>query len=214
MGTHNEFNLLNYRRANRRFVMGKLITYVDQQLLTLEFSAGDTADAPMIVDAFDRVAAALYNGDDLAYRPVSARHEDMLAEISDRVPVVRTEDVFLGQTYQPLNQGWASARCDFAEWPSWPARPQRPTDIVVLDRVPNDVPLMVSGIITAEFQTPLSPRQYVLSKNRGTPNMALRGAFDDPALRQRSRASSCASDGRRPRSSPIAAGHARLRRRR
>jgi phosphoenolpyruvate synthase/pyruvate phosphate dikinase len=38
------------------------------------------------------------------------------------------------------------------------------------------------GIITAEFQTPLS-HVNVLSSNRGTPNMALRGAFDAPELR-------------------------------
>jgi hypothetical protein len=56
-----------------------------------------------------------------------------------------------------------------------------PTDLVVLDRVPNDIS-MVAGIITAEFQTPLS-HVNILSKNRGTPNMGLRDAFDDPELR-------------------------------
>jgi phosphoenolpyruvate synthase/pyruvate phosphate dikinase len=52
---------------------------------------------------------------------------------------------------------------------------------VVLDRVPNDI-AMVSGVITAEFQTPLS-HINILAKNRGTPNMAHKGAFDDPELR-------------------------------
>jgi hypothetical protein len=54
-------------------------------------------------------------------------------------------------------------------------------DIAVLDAVPNDISV-VMGIITAEFQTPLS-HVNVLSQNRNTPNMALRGAFENETLR-------------------------------
>jgi len=56
-----------------------------------------------------------------------------------------------------------------------------PTEIVVLDQVPNDIS-MVSGIVTEAFQTPLA-HINLLSKNRGTPNMAVRDAFSDPGLR-------------------------------
>lgn len=181
VGTHEEFNLLNYRRDNRRFVLGKLISYVDQDLITLEMSAGDTAGADMIVDAHERVSAALYNGDELVYRPVSARQEGMLADIDSRIPVIRTEDVYRGQSYQPLNQGTGYGTLRFVRVAELAGQPPLPTDITVLDRVPNDI-AMVAGIITAEFQTPLS-HVNLLSKNRGTPNMALRHAFDDPELR-------------------------------
>jgi pyruvate, water dikinase len=51
----------------------------------------------------------------------------------------------------------------------------------VLDEAPNDISAC-SGVITQEFQTPLS-HVNVLSQNRGTPNMGLKGAFDDEALR-------------------------------
>ena len=181
VGTHEEFNLLNYRRENRRFVMGKLIAYADQGLLTLEFSAGDTASADMIVDAHERVASSLFNGQELVYRPVSASQEALLPELSGQVPLVRTEDVFLGQSYQPLRQGTGYGTLRFRRVAELASDGPAPTDLVVLDRVPNDI-AMVSGIITEELQTPLS-HINILSKNRGTPNMALRGAFDDPALR-------------------------------
>ena len=46
----------------------------------------------------------------------------------------------------------------------------------MLDAVPNDISI-VAGQITAEFQTPLA-HINVLSVNRGTPNMALRGALE------------------------------------
>ena len=54
-------------------------------------------------------------------------------------------------------------------------------DIVVLDHVPNDISVVI-GIITEEFQTPLS-HINVLSQNRRTPNMGLKNAFNDPKLR-------------------------------
>ena len=181
VGTHAEFNILNYRRENRRFVMGKLVRYLDQGLLTIEFSAGDTATADMIVDSWGRLQGAIHDGDQLVYRPVSAQQEEMLPELEARIPVVRTETVFQGQSYQPLNPRVGYGTLRFRKLVELDGEPLSPTDIVVLDRVPNDITL-VSGIVTEEFQTPLS-HVNVLSKNRGTPNMALRGAFDDPDLR-------------------------------
>ena len=52
--------------------------------------------------------------------------------------------------------------------------------MVVTDDVPNDVPL-IGGLITEAFQTPLS-HVGVLTRNRGTPNMALVSARQDPRL--------------------------------
>jgi hypothetical protein len=89
--------------------------------------------------------------------------------------------VFQGQRYQPLARGVGYGTLRFRRLAELGGRPVGPTDLVVLDRVPNDIAL-VSGIITEEFQTPLS-HINILSKNRGTPNMALHGAFDDPDLR-------------------------------
>ena len=51
----------------------------------------------------------------------------------------------------------------------------------MLDTVPNDLAVTL-GIITEEFQTPLS-HVNVLSQTRKIPNMALRNAFNDPKLR-------------------------------
>ena len=51
----------------------------------------------------------------------------------------------------------------------------------MLDQVPNDLSVTL-GIITEEFQTPLS-HINVLSQTRKIPNMALRNAFTDPKLR-------------------------------
>ncbi len=181
VGTHADFNILNYRRENRRFVLGKLIHYLDQELLTIEFSAGDTASASMIIDAHGRVADAIFDGNRLLYRAVSASQEAMLAEISAAIPTIATEEVFRGQTYQPLHTTVGYGTLRFRRIAELAGQPLGPTDIAVLDRVPTDL-AMTSGVITDEFQTPLS-HVNILSKNRGTPNMGLRGAFSDEGLR-------------------------------
>lgn len=181
VGTHAEFNILNYRRENRRFILGKVIHYRDQELVTIEFSAGDTAGVDLIVEGYQRISESLYDGDKLLYRPVSNDQERVIDEIAARIPVIRTEEVFQGQTYQPLNSVQGYGTLQFRRVAELAGRPVGPTDIVVLDRVPNDISL-VSGIITDEFQTPLS-HVNLLSKNRGTPNMGLRDAFSDEELR-------------------------------
>jgi hypothetical protein len=181
VGSLADFNILNYRRPNRRFVLGKLVAYVDQDLLTYELAAGDTADAAMIIAAFERVRGALYDGERLRYRAVSAEQERHLPALRDRIPTIATDEVFRNQTYQPLNPGVAYGVLRFRQTATLEGTPLSPTDLVVLDRVPNDV-AMVAGIITGEFQTPLA-HVAVLAQTRGTPNMALRDAWTDPRLR-------------------------------
>jgi hypothetical protein len=165
VGTHAEFNILNYRRENRRFILGKVIHYRDQELVTIEFSAGDTAGVDLIVEGYQRISESLYDGDKLLYRPVSNDQERVIDEIAAKIPVIRTEEVFQGQTYQPLNSVQGYGTLQFRRVAELAGRPLGPTDIVVLDRVPNDISL-VSG------------------KNRGTPNMGLRDAFSDEELRK------------------------------
>jgi hypothetical protein len=55
-----------------------------------------------------------------------------------------------------------------------------PRDILITDEVPDDLPL-VAALITSRFQAPLA-HVAVLSTNRGTPDMALRGAIDDARI--------------------------------
>jgi hypothetical protein len=135
----------------------------------------------MIEHGFRRVRGAIFDGDDLRYRAVSNDQEALLPELEGRIPTIATDEVFRGQVYQPLNPGVAYGVLRFRKTSTLGGVPLSPTDLVVLDRVPNDV-AMVAGIVTAEFQTPLA-HVGVLAKTRGTPNMALRGAWDDPRLR-------------------------------
>jgi hypothetical protein len=182
VGDLGEFNILNYRRDNRRFILGKVVHYLDQDLHTFELAAGDTASVDLIELGYRRVAETLDVTNDLRYRPVSADQEAMLPELAERIPTVRTEEVFGAQIYQPLNRGVGYGVLRFRSTAQLSGQPIAPTDIVVLDRVPNDLS-MCAGIITAEFQTPLA-HVGILAKTRGTPNMAVRDGWTEPRLRE------------------------------
>jgi len=181
VGDLGEFNLLNYRRDNRRFVLAKVVHYLDQDLFTYELAAGDTAGVELIELGYRKIAEALDVTGDLRYRPVSSDQEALLPMIAERIPTVGTAEVFGAQTYQPLNKGIGYGVLRFFGTATLSGTPVAPTDLVVLDRVPNDLS-MCAGIITAEFQTPLA-HVAILAKTRGTPNMAIKDGWTDSRLR-------------------------------
>ena len=172
------FNTTEYSSPSRRFVLGSLTHYEGIGEWCYELAPYDAADAAMIADAYTRIAAAVWFGDALCFHPTSDAIERVAADLPPNVRVVTTDELYAGVTYQPLNIAEAYGRLRFAEDPEayFSFR-----DIVVLPQVPNDISV-VSGIITAEFQTPLS-HINVLSKNRKTPNMALKGAMENADLR-------------------------------
>lgn len=178
---HQQFNTLNYYSANRRYILGKIVQYQDQGLNVYSLAAGDRAGADLVVEGFEAVAARLYDGEELRFRPVSNDQEKLIPELEGRVPVITSAELFAGQTFQPLNAGVGYGFVRFRKAAQLEGDPVLPVDLVVLDRVPNDISV-VSAIITGEFQTPLS-HVNILAKNRGTPNMALRDAWTDPTLR-------------------------------
>ena len=181
VSAHVAFNR-NYTTATRRYVMGKVVQHLDSGHLVYELAAGDNAGAAIIAPAFAAISARLFDGDALRYRPVSNGQEQLIDELEARgVPIVTTGEVFAGKTYQPLHRTTGYGFLRFVRAAQLAGVHPLPVDLLVLDRVPLDIPI-VAGVITAEFQTPLS-HVGVLARQRGIPNMALRGAWDDPRLR-------------------------------
>lgn len=92
------------------------------------------------------------------------------------IPQISSETLYAGQVYQGLNLAENYGYLKRVSTGELPETYLSRHDIVLTEAVPNDLPI-VAGIITAEFQTPLS-HINVLSHSRNTPNMALRGGFD------------------------------------
>jgi pyruvate,water dikinase len=176
------FNQTEYYSTGRRFLLGSLTYYEGPKIWAMEIAPYDTAEPAMIQAAFEKLAAATYFGKQLYFHPTSLTVEKTAASLPGSVRQRTTAQIYESIDYQPLNLATAVGKLRFVaasaldggEYLSF-------REIVVLDHVPNDISV-VMGIITEEFQTPLS-HVNVLSQNRRTPNMGLKKAFNDPKLR-------------------------------
>jgi len=174
-----QFNTTEYYSPSRRFLLGAVTYYEEPDIWAYEIAPYDTADADMITTAYRYIRDAAYFGEHLYFHPSSESVESRVEDLGDDVRIISTDELFEGITYQPLNLGCSMGTIGFYESDGVENVSSR--EIVVLDAVPNDISV-VSGIITATWQTPLS-HINVLSQNRGTPNMALRDAWDNEELR-------------------------------
>lgn len=176
------FNLTEYYSPDRRFLLGAVTYYEGPDVWAYEIAPYDSASADMVETAFDLIRDNAWFGPALAFHPSSKNIEDTIVpELPADIPVVTTNELFAGIDYQPLNLGSSVGTLAFYAADDLRDAYVNPCEIVVLDAVPNDISI-TAGIITEEFQTPLA-HINVLSQNRGTPNMGLRGAFDDATLR-------------------------------
>jgi hypothetical protein len=181
VGTLADFNSVQYFSPDRRFILGAVTYYEQPQKWVLELAPYDTASAAMIEQLFLTVKHLAYVGPDLAFHPTSEALATTAASLPSYVPVLTTDELYAGTDFQPLSLGTAYGRLHFTTVAALESEFLSFQDIPVLDEAPNDISV-VQGLITEEFQTPLS-HVNVLSRNRHTPNMGLRGATTNPTLR-------------------------------
>ncbi len=176
------FNTTEYYSPDRRFVLGAVTHYGGPDVWVYEIAPYDTADAAMITMAFRAVEGSSFFGGRLSFHPTSRAVETAAGGLPASVRVITTDELFEGIDYQPLNHGASTGRLRFVRADDIETEHLDYRDIIVLDGAPEqDIPVVL-GVVTAQFQTPLS-HINVLSLNRGHPNMALRGAWDDERLR-------------------------------
>ncbi len=176
-----QFNATEYYRTGRRFILGAVTYYEGPKVWAYEIAPYDNASADMIRQAFDKIADSTFFGDSLYFHPTSTAVAAEAARLPSRIKIITTEQLYANTDYQPLNVATSIGRLVFVKSAALDTAYVSYRDIVVLDMVPNDISV-TSGIITEAFQTPLA-HINVLSQNRKTPNMALRGAWSNAELR-------------------------------
>ena len=169
-----EFNQTEYFSPSRRFVLGAITYYSGPGVFALELAPYDTASADQMQTLYTRVRKASYFGPGLVFHPTSDTVAAEASRLPASIPQKSTDELYAAIDYQPLNLGTAVGRLNFLSAAELASTYVSYRDIVVLDHVPNDISV-VQGIITQEFQTPLS-HVNVLSQNRHNPNMGLRNA--------------------------------------
>jgi hypothetical protein len=169
-----------FKVEGRRFLLGTLVRYGGSGSKTVEFARGDAISGPLMKRAFFAVMARLPDHTGWAVRPQDGAQVQAARAAEGAMPIVDPNAPFRGQTFQPVSTALAYGLLHFVAGVDLQTEPLGPDTIVVTDEVPNDLPL-VGGLVTEAFQTPLS-HVGILSKNRGTPNMALVDARHDPRL--------------------------------
>lgn len=165
---------------DRRYALASIVHYKASDIYTLQFWGGDQITADLVLEVYRQVRSRVFFGGQLKFMATSQSLRERTEHLKDLIPVIHQDVIFAGQSYVPLNfaESYGFLR-KIAASELGTVNPGR-HDIVLTDEVPNDLPV-VSGIITSDFQSVLS-HINVLSRNRGTPNMSLRDAWQNPHL--------------------------------
>ena len=188
-----------FKTEGRHYLLGTLVSYAGSNVHTVEFTPGDIITGEQMLHAFYAVLRHVDNptewslraqdtgpvyAPDLANPGYSIRYPsqiDRIRPIEGQLPIVDSNAPFRGQTFQPLvpTVGYGTLR--YVASDSISSAELGPRDIVITNQVPLNIPL-IAGLITEAFQTPLA-HVNILSRGRGTPNMALKNAREDPQLK-------------------------------
>ncbi|NJK84672.1 MAG: hypothetical protein HC906_00475 [Bacteroidales bacterium] len=174
--SHSTFNLEQYQmNSNRIYYLASLNYFKASGIYTLEFFPGDEINCEEIKLVYDKIAKTSYIGNNLRLYTGA-----MKWSTCPDVNGISSDELYAGQNYQPLNARENFGYLKMVDVEDLDDVYLGRHDIVLLNGIPNDIPV-VAGIITTEFQTPLS-HINVLSHNRGTPNMALRDALTNHSV--------------------------------
>lgn len=179
-GSHSTFNVEQYRDGPERlYYLGAVNHYKSSGIYTLEFFADDRIDAEGLRIVYSSVADSCFFGKDLKFLPTSTRLLQLSGEVPG-IPVIDEGTIYGLQNYQALNPQKAYGYLRKVSISNIGSTYLGRHDILVVNGLPLDIPV-IAGIITTVFQTPLS-HINVLSHNRGTPNMALKTAWEDSLI--------------------------------
>ena len=170
-----EFKNDNYTpNLNRKYLIGYLNYYKSSKIYALDFHLGNGLGCEDINFVYKKISKS-YIGKRLFLFQTNN------SQINCNVPQITDLELYKGQNFQALNPCSNFGYLKLVVKDSLKSTNLRKTDIVVTNSIPEDISV-VAGIITTEFQTPLS-HINVLSHNRNTPNMALKDAFSNPKIK-------------------------------
>lgn len=173
---HFTYNITQYQdHPDRRYLMGSVNYYHSQDKYVLQLVTANQMSCDQLSRLYHTVRETSYFGEELVFLKQTDRYEGCTG-----IDTITTDELLDGQNFQAMNAArnygyLRKVRLDDLENTFLGRR-----DIVVLDGIPNDIPV-VAGIITSAYQTPLS-HINILSHSRGTPNMTLRDAFESDTV--------------------------------
>ncbi len=187
-GKIDEFNRQVYLSPDRRFYLGVLSFHKrkDDRFFALETVEIDNMNANMLRYFFAFIAQHIDAAIPLLFKPANHLQESIVAAISPiELPRVYSHELFSTAAYVALHPGNAVGRLRVFNSPE-DYRAQAATlswyDIIVMDKVPDDIPRL-AGIISNMHVTPLS-HTNVLASGWQIPNSVQVGIIDEITQRK------------------------------
>jgi hypothetical protein len=199
-----EFENATYHGENRDAMAGTLVVY--PELTTVVRRAGSALTRPIVLSFFpsddlspnlalrahqlieERLGFVSLSGKNsrLVYVPAgeAVEEEVRVAEGIFRArdaSVATAEELYGGSNLQILNPGLAYGTLRRLSPEELKETVVSRKDILLLTRLPNELPI-VGGTLTEELQTPLA-HVNLAARTRGTPNVALQSANQDPRVK-------------------------------
>ena len=176
-----KFNYNNYTTNDKRaYLMGTINRFYKKNIFTLEFSVADNISIAQVKTFHQKIIENFQLSKDIKLFLNTNR---MLALSSNLIGIetISASDIYEGQSLQILNQKEAYGNLVFVDAKDIETAQVKYTDIVIVNGTPKELP-PVAGVITTDFQTPLS-HITILCQNRGTPVIAFKDAWKDSLLR-------------------------------
>ncbi|MDC3309019.1 PEP/pyruvate-binding domain-containing protein [Crocinitomicaceae bacterium] len=176
-----KFNYNNYTTNDKRaYLMGTINRFYKKNIFTLEFSVADNISIAQVKTFHQKIIENFQLSKDIKLFLNTNR---MLVLSSNLIGIetISASDIYEGQTLQILNQKESYGNLVFVDAKDIETTQVKYTDIVVVNGTPKELP-PVAGVITTDFQTPLS-HITILCQNRGTPVIAFKDAWKDSLLR-------------------------------
>ena len=167
-----KFNYNNYTTNDKRaYLMGTINRFYKKNIFTLEFSVADNISIAQVEIFYQKIIEnfPLSKGIKLF---LNTNRMLVLSSNLIGIETISASDIYEGQTLQILNQKETYGNLVFVDAKDIETTRVKYTDIVVVNGTPKELP-PVAGVITTDFQTPLS-HITILCQNRGTPVIALK----------------------------------------
>lgn len=176
-----KFNYNNYTTTDKRdFLMGTINRFYNEDIYTLEFSVADNINSHQITKFYNQILKHFLIAKDVKLFINTNRMQSISNKLHN-IQTINASEIYKGQSLQILNQKESYGKLIFLNANQMESAMIDSKDIVVIKGTPKDLP-PVAGVITTDFQTPLS-HITILCQNRGTPIIALKKAWTDTLLR-------------------------------
>lgn len=177
-----EFNRINYGSDTQRdYLLCNVNFNSATGVYFMDLSVFDQMNADYLIQLYEDIGKKSYFKDKLALLLNTERLMQLKPELEKKMKVILPADVFANQTFQRVSAGRAVGILRFEPNLDSLSAPLKPEDILVTHGTPKYFP-NVSGILTDEFQTPLS-HLSILGKNRKLPVAVDKNLINDSIFR-------------------------------